>query len=213
MAKINQGILGGFSGKIGSVVGSTWRGKNIIRSAPSVSEKPPSAAQLKQRNKFSGILKFLTPIKGILTKTFGVNIGSKIPFGNAMSYHLKEAVEKSSADFEIAYAKVLIAKGELCGLDNVVVKTQPTHSIEVSWNDNSNQGFAYPTDAFILVAYAPSLKSFNYTMGDSLRDHEQCVFNFEESFYGETVHVWATFYNEKLAIAATSTYLGRFVIT
>ncbi len=32
MAEIKKGILGGFSGKVGTVVGVNWRGKDIIRS-------------------------------------------------------------------------------------------------------------------------------------------------------------------------------------
>ena len=34
MATFEKGILGGFSGKVGNVVGSRWRGKNIMRSLP-----------------------------------------------------------------------------------------------------------------------------------------------------------------------------------
>ena len=34
MAEIKKGILGGFSGKVGTVVGVNWRGKDIIRSLP-----------------------------------------------------------------------------------------------------------------------------------------------------------------------------------
>lgn len=209
---MEQGILGGFSGKIGTVVGSTWRGKNVLRSAPRKSNKPASVAQQRQRNKFAGVLQFLTPLKKILTETFGATIGSKSPFNNAMSYHMKEAVKQTTDGFQLAYAKVLIGKGGLCGIENPVVQTLPTHGLQVSWDDNSTQGLAYPTDAFLIVAYAPSLQSFTYAMGDSDRETGQGVLNFQESFYGETVHLWATYYNAKLAIAATSTYLGSFVI-
>jgi len=31
MGKISQGILGGFSGKVGSVVGANWKGINYMR--------------------------------------------------------------------------------------------------------------------------------------------------------------------------------------
>ena len=36
MAEIKKGILGGFSGKVGPVVGANWRGKDIIRSTPNL---------------------------------------------------------------------------------------------------------------------------------------------------------------------------------
>ena len=31
MAEIKKGILGGFSGKVGTVVGVNWRGRDIIK--------------------------------------------------------------------------------------------------------------------------------------------------------------------------------------
>lgn len=37
MATLNKGILGGFSGKVGTVVGANWRGLDIIRSRPKIS--------------------------------------------------------------------------------------------------------------------------------------------------------------------------------
>lgn len=212
MATMKDGILGGLSGKIGNVVGSTWRGKNVLRSAPSTSKKPASKAQKKQRDKFKNVSAFLIPIKGILTKTFGAKVGVKSPYNFAMSYHMKEAVQQTPAGFQLEYSKILIGKGGLCGIENPVVQTLPTHRLQVSWDDNSTQGLAYPTDAFLIVAYALSLQSFTYAMGDSVRETGQGVLNFQESFYGETVHVWTTFYNAKIALAATSNYLGFFVI-
>lgn len=35
MGTIKQGILGGFSGKVGNVVGASWKGIDYIRSLPS----------------------------------------------------------------------------------------------------------------------------------------------------------------------------------
>jgi len=32
MAKIEHGILGGFSGKVGTVIGGTWKGIDFMRS-------------------------------------------------------------------------------------------------------------------------------------------------------------------------------------
>ena len=212
MATINQGILGGFSGKIGNVVGRTWRGKNVLRSAPRKSTKPISAAQQRQRDKFKCVLQFLTPLKGILTETFGANVGSKTPFNHAMSYHMKEAVIHTPTGFTMEYAKVLVAMGGLCGLENSVVQSATAHSLQITWQDNSTQGLAYPTDAFLVVAYAPSIHSFEYFKGNSLRETEQAILNFTAPFYGETVHLWASFTNNNKALTATSRYLGAFVI-
>ena len=34
MGTIEKGFMGGFRGKLGTAVGSTWKGKSVIRSKP-----------------------------------------------------------------------------------------------------------------------------------------------------------------------------------
>ncbi|MBU3012341.1 hypothetical protein KO506_13070 [Polaribacter vadi] len=84
--------------------------------------------------------------------------------------------------------------------------------LNITWKNNSTQGLAYSTDTFLVVVYAPLLHNFAYFITDSLRETENCLLDFQDSFYGETVHVWATFTNSNLALTATSRYLGAFVI-
>lgn len=48
MGRIKKGILGGFSGKVDSVVGASWRGIDYMRSLPRTSDKPATVAQLEQ---------------------------------------------------------------------------------------------------------------------------------------------------------------------
>jgi hypothetical protein len=43
MAKFNKGILGGFSGTVGTVVGANWRGMDVMRSRPKKSGSTPTA--------------------------------------------------------------------------------------------------------------------------------------------------------------------------
>lgn len=52
MGKFNQGILGGFTGKVGSVVGSRSRGQWIYRAYQGIVTNPKTIAQTKQREQF-----------------------------------------------------------------------------------------------------------------------------------------------------------------
>jgi len=53
MGKIKTGILGGFQGKVGTVIGSTWRGESIMRALPKTAAKAPTESQRIQRLKFN----------------------------------------------------------------------------------------------------------------------------------------------------------------
>ena len=52
MGKIKQGILGGFKGKVGTVIGASWNGIAYMRGIPQSQKDPKSVAQLKQRDFF-----------------------------------------------------------------------------------------------------------------------------------------------------------------
>ncbi|OCA74226.1 DUF6266 family protein [Chryseobacterium arthrosphaerae] len=92
MARITKGILGGFSGKVGTIVGANWRGKDIIRSIPTPSNRPPSEKQMLQQMKFKLVVSFLRPLGAIQKKYFGLNSGSKSRINLAVSYTINEAV-------------------------------------------------------------------------------------------------------------------------
>ena len=49
MGTINKGILGGFSGKVGTVIGGTWKGIDYMRSKSNRRSFVPSQKQLERR--------------------------------------------------------------------------------------------------------------------------------------------------------------------
>lgn len=52
MGTIKQGILGGFSGKVGTVIGSSWKGIAYMRGRAQSIKNPKTEAQQKQRSFF-----------------------------------------------------------------------------------------------------------------------------------------------------------------
>ena len=58
MGIINQGILGGFSGKVGPVVGFHWKSKYYIRARAAKVSNPRTLKQQEQRGKFATAFSF-----------------------------------------------------------------------------------------------------------------------------------------------------------
>ena len=56
MAVIKRGILGGFSGKIGNVVGTSWKGIAVMKVKPLSVANPRTVKQVAQRTKFKGVV-------------------------------------------------------------------------------------------------------------------------------------------------------------
>ena len=55
MGKIKQGILGGFKGKVGTVIGASWNGIAYMRGLAQSIKNPQTEAQLKQRSFFKEV--------------------------------------------------------------------------------------------------------------------------------------------------------------
>lgn len=66
MERIKQGAKGGFSGKAGSVIGSSWKNIEYSKDEPKTSHKYPSQRQLEQLAKFGLAVRFLKPVKNLL---------------------------------------------------------------------------------------------------------------------------------------------------
>ena len=68
MGIIKQGILGGFKGKVGSVIGTSWKGKAVMKAMPLSVANPRTAPQVLQRGKFTSIVKLASGMLSSIVK-------------------------------------------------------------------------------------------------------------------------------------------------
>lgn len=208
MATYNEGPFGGFKGKLGTVVGTTWRGMNIMRSLPEKSGKAPSAAQELQRSKLKLTMSFLTPIRALTKITFRKNLMDKGGFDRAKSYFMKEALQSNEGEWQINYAKVLISSGELRGLTNPEIAVAPNEILNLQWMVDSGQAMANATDKLVLVLYLPSLNQFEIFENVATRQEGSAVINYASYYMGLEAQCWASFGNANGSKYAVSTYMG-----
>lgn len=213
MATFEKGILGGFSGKVGNVVGARWRGKNVMRSLPQRGSYTPTEAQLLQRERFATVVEFLSPIKDILSKYYGKQQGDKSSYNLATSYHLKNALIETPEGFAMDYPKVLISKGDLREMDSPQVAPAASQVIDFEWTDNSGQGNANATDQLVVVFYAPDLNLFQTYEDIASREDESAQVTLPAFYAGNDVQIWATFVTDTHKLAATSSYLGVVTVS
>lgn len=75
MARIRNGILGGFSGKVGEVIGQNYQGLSTMRAMPKYVSNPKTPAQIEHRRKVALLGNFLQPLKKVLNlSTYGGNL-------------------------------------------------------------------------------------------------------------------------------------------
>ena len=212
MATISKGILGGFSGTVGPVVGANWRGMDVIRSRPKSSKRTPSERQLEQQLKFKLAISFLQPIKNIQSRFFGSGSGVKSRVNLAVSYTISEAIQMVAGLPELIFNKVLITRGELTSFQNAVLTTQPGGVLHLEWEDNSTQGDAAPKDQVSIVCYCAELNNWEIYEGIVMRSDLMADVTLPAYCLGKTMEVYAFLNNEKQTAASTSLYLGQHVV-
>lgn len=211
MGEIRKGILGGFSGKVGTVVGANWRGKDIMRSLPKRSQRAATEEQLIVRAKFRLVTKFITPISTLFKEYFGQPSNEKSRRNLAVSYHIREAVAGVFPDFTIDYPKVVVTKGELPGLQEPLVTPVVDAKLDITWEDNSTQGLAKPGDFMLALVYNEEKNLYHYQM-TALRSALTYQLVLDQSWTGDTVQCWLSFIAADGKNQSTSMHLGAIVL-
>lgn len=211
MGTISKGILGGFSGKVGTVVGANWRGKDVMRSLPKKSSRMATEDQLIQRQKFGLVTRFLAPVASLTRAWYGQPAGYKSRRNLAVSYHIKEAVTGTYPDFTINYQKVIITKGELAGIEDATAVPAAGAMLNIGWADNSEQANAKPTDKLVAVVYNQT-KGIFADQQTAVRSELAFGMALPANWTGDEVHCWLSFASADGKMQANSVYMGMLVL-
>lgn len=150
MGVIKQGILGGFSGKVANVVGSSWKGIAYMKSLPLSVANPRTAAQVAQRTRMTNCVFFAKIILASIIKPlrdrFAVQQSGYNTFVSD-NVALFDAVDPSpAADLNIASGKM--AATPIATISGVAAQKQ----VDFTWADDSGTGFKLADDKAYLVA-------------------------------------------------------------
>lgn len=212
MAIITQGILGGISGKIGNVIGGSWKGIDYLRIMPASVANPKTPAQMDQRSKFITVIKFLQPMVEFLRVGFKLYAIKMTQFNNAMSYNLKNAITGEYPNYTIDLSKALVSRGSLAvALGANVVATSATE-IALSWSDNSGTGNAQTTDKSLLLAYHTETGTVIYNTSGASRSVGEQSLTVPSELSGGTFETFLGFISEDRLLVANSVYVGSITL-
>jgi hypothetical protein len=211
MGTIKKGILGGFSGKVGTVVGASWKGISYMRSLPQKVKNPRTEGQLSQRTKFALALSILKPMTGFLRTGWKLYAHKQTPMNAAMSYTLANAISGAYPDYEIDASKILVSRGSLATAANATAAVAGG-SIEFSWDDNSGVGSAKQTDKALIAIVNPAKgEAITDTAGAERQEGTQTV-ALPADWAGDEVQVYLGFISEDNKEVANSVYLGSIAV-
>ncbi|QNM84534.1 hypothetical protein H9W90_10030 [Polaribacter pectinis] len=208
MGKIAQGILGGLSGKVGNIVGGSWKGIDYIRIKPSSVANPRTEGQVNQRNKFIITLEYLQATKDFIKIGYKSFATKKTEFNAAMSYVLNNAVGGIAPNFTIDYSLALLSRGPLSGVLNPTTDLTTAGQVSFDWDDNSAEGNANVTDKAMVLVYNPSKKESISILDGADRTVGSQVVTIPNTYAGDTVELFMAFVSADGTQVSNSVYLG-----
>jgi Family of unknown function (DUF6266) len=207
MAKLSQGINGAFSGKVGAVVGYTWKGIPVMRGRPSARTKPFTPKELNQQAKFRIMNRFLRPANSLLNVTFAHLAVRMSAFNKAFSYNIKNAITGVAPNLAIDYTMALISRGDLPNADSPAVTSLSAGLLQFTWTDNSGKGKAKGTDKAFVAVFQEESGSWDYRVDITTRSQGKCEMEMK-NFPSKPVQTFIGFISADGKDASDSLYTG-----
>lgn len=142
MGKFHNGVLGTMTGKVGGVVGRTWKGINTVASyQPNVSN-PQTNAQMAQRGKLSALTTLASQINTGFIKPLWDRDAKKMSGFNAF---IQANIANVSDLGVIDFSKLVASKGKMVApADLAAVYT--ASDVVVTWDSAVSDSYGLATD-------------------------------------------------------------------
>ncbi len=170
MGRINAGILAGFSGRVGPVSGSSWKGIAYMKTRPQSVALSDSAGSVIARGKWPTLTKMGSVLLAVIVKPLWDRFAQKQSGYNAFIQANYQAIDNAYA---IVPPDVITSKGTLDGLASLtMVADASAHTFDVAWVDNSATGNALASDVPYLCVYDPTTDNWSQFGGEGDRTGE-----------------------------------------
>lgn len=138
MGKIKQGILGGFNGTTGSVVGASWKGIAYMRGKAQSIKNPRTDRQQSNRRYFGVVSDLMSKALTIVNDGYRAVSSKKSPFNTAVQDNMKVMIDpRAGVDLD----KAQFSNGSLLApIAGAVTETETAISAVVNCVGNSFEG-------------------------------------------------------------------------
>lgn len=212
MGKYLKGILGPFSGLVGTVVGASWKGISVMRSRSAKSNKPATESQLKQRSAFALMTAFLNPLRDLINIGFQAYQKGLTPYNAAFKINIENAITGVYPTLTINYPQIVIGKGRLLTPPEFVMTSTANAQLDFTWVNNANPVSTNGTDLLTILVYNPAKQSFVTASDVAARSAQSYNLVVPTPWSTDTVHVWVLLVSFDGKVNSDSRYLGDLEI-
>ena len=205
MAIYIDGITGPIRGKLGNIVGSSWKGIPYLKSRPE-RKKPAGEKEMANRNKFAMSQNWLRPIKAVVRCGFKGYRDRVEGFVAAKSYLLKNAFEGEEKDLVINPSLMKISIGDLPLPGDITAAKLTPNQLQISWDTSDNTASRF--DQVMLLAYDIEKGRAIYNTTGQFRHVGSDTLNIPPASPERDYHIYVAFVAADRSRQSDSVYLG-----
>lgn len=216
MGKINQGILDGFNGKVGTVVGYKFKGKKVMRAYVDKIRNPRTSKQMDNRERFKTLTQLASAFIGA-NKIGLERVANSLrnTVNNSFMKVNQGAVSVMGGEAEVDYGSLKCSIGSLpqAGFGNASF-AEPQR-VSVSYSTSADMPRADAQDKVYLFIYQPDTKQ-GILSAPALRTTGTVELRVPGSWTGLTVHVYGFAVGDgrdNSGLRSDSSYVGTGIIS
>lgn len=209
MATYTDGINGNFKGKVGTVIGSSWKGKPYMKSLHHPRTIPPHKLEQQNRNKFAMAHRWLQPeaVKTFVRTGFKGYTSTVEGFLAAKSCLLKKSFTGEGEEMTIDAALVQISFGNLSLPSNISAVKTALNELRITW-DAVNKYSEDACDQLMILAYDIENGNANSNITGQFRYVGEDTLYLSPAIPERTYHIYAAFVAADRSCQSASVYLG-----
>jgi len=211
MAKLPDGLFGGFRGRIGNVIGVKRGDTYYVKSAPSKVKNPNTEKQQAHRSRFRLASKLASRVAPFIAVSLQ-NSNYKTTRGAFISINMKAAMKQADEGITIHYPELILSTGVLkqAGTPNAEKKkTGEKTTIHISWQNNSIEGNARNDDKILILALSEKKNIAHYLLDAATRADEAASLELPSSIADQPLHVYLCLLSKDGKLSSPSEWLGK----
>jgi len=211
MGRINSGILGGVSGRVGGVSGSSWKGINYLKTRPQSVAVSQSAGSIIARGKWPVLTRIGSDILSPIIKPLWDRFAQKESGYNAW---IRSNYDMINSSYAVVPASGVMSKGTLDGVAGVVIVADKSDErFAITWTNNGGTGNALDGDmAYITVYNVTQNLWFGFAAQEARSNEEVEILNGVTMATGNTLAVYLSFRRADGSLVSNSQYYSANVV-
>jgi len=213
MARIENGILGGFNGNLGPVEGYVRYGIAYVRSKKRKRTSPPSPKEKIQRKRMEVVNNFVNSMTDYVRIGFEEAAQGKpiSPNNAAKSYQLLHAVHGEYPNISINYSAARLTQGTI-ELPLNPIATAEGNGVRFNWTYDTSLNWSDRSARAMLLVYAEETGKSYYLFSGARMTEETDFLELPAELKGMKLHVYMSFIADDRRSLSNSIYLGNLVM-